>query len=125
MSFLTLPSKSRRVYPVGDDHPPEKEWRKRFIKYEWIEVSAYNSYSLCSDDRATLKSSRLIKKLGVALLLLIELVLDPFAGSGSTGIAAVGLGRIFLGFEIRRDYCDIAVKRFEDFIQERENFFEF
>ncbi|PNW29579.1 UNVERIFIED_CONTAM: DNA methyltransferase [Euhalothece sp. KZN 001] len=54
----------------------------------------------------------------------LELVLDPFAGSGSTGIAAVGLGRIFLGFEIRRDYCDIAVKRFEDFIQERENFFD-
>ena len=54
----------------------------------------------------------------------LELVLDPFAGSGSTGIAAVGLGRVFLGFEIRRDYCDIAVKRFEDFIQERENFFE-
>lgn len=67
----------------------------------------------------------MLKKLGFALLLIIELVLDPFAGSGSTGIAAVGLGRIFLGFEIRRDYCDIAVKRFEDFIQERENFFEF
>ena len=54
----------------------------------------------------------------------LELVLDPFAGSGSTGIATVGLGRIFLGFEIRRDYCDIAVKRFEDFLQERKNFIE-
>jgi adenine-specific DNA-methyltransferase len=52
----------------------------------------------------------------------LELVLDPFAGSGSTGIAAIGLGRIFLGFEIRRDYCDIAVKRFEDFIEESSEF---
>ena len=50
-----------------------------------------------------------------------ELVLDPFAGSGSAGVAAVGLGRIFLGFEIRSDYCEIAAKRFEQFLKERED----
>jgi adenine-specific DNA-methyltransferase len=51
-------------------------------------------------------------------------VLDPFAGSCSAGVAAAGLGRIFLGFEIRTDYCEIAVNRFEDFLKQREDFFE-
>lgn len=48
-----------------------------------------------------------------------EVVFDPFAGSCSTGIAANGLGRIFIGFEIREDYCKLAVERFEEFEHER------
>lgn len=40
-----------------------------------------------------------------------ELILDPFAGSGSTGIACRQLGRRFLGFELSRDYFDIACRR--------------
>ncbi len=38
-------------------------------------------------------------------------VLDPFAGSGSTGIAAVIEGRRFLGIERESDYVDIACSR--------------
>ncbi|MBD1936758.1 site-specific DNA-methyltransferase [Microcoleus sp. FACHB-68] len=49
----------------------------------------------------------------------VEIVLDPFAGSCSTGIAAFGLGRLFIGFEIRQDYCDMAVQRFKAFQKER------
>jgi len=52
MCFLTLPSKSRRVYPVGNDHPPEKEWRKRFIKYEWIESPEFLNFDSGVRDRA-------------------------------------------------------------------------
>jgi len=48
-----------------------------------------------------------------------DIVLDPFAGSCSTGIAAAGLGRIFVGFEIRRDYCEVSAHRFEAFEKER------
>lgn len=50
-----------------------------------------------------------------------EVVLDPFAGSCSVGIAAVGLGRVFVGFEIREDYCRVAVERFKRFVEERRN----
>lgn len=37
-----------------------------------------------------------------------ELVCDPFAGSGTTGVAATKLGRRFLGWEIDREAADMA-----------------
>lgn len=40
-----------------------------------------------------------------------QAVLDPFMGSGSTGVAAVHLKRKFLGYEIDKDYFEIAKKR--------------
>lgn len=43
-----------------------------------------------------------------------ELVLDPFMGSGTTGVAAFLHGRRFVGIEIEETYFDIACKRLED-----------
>jgi len=40
-------------------------------------------------------------------------VLDPFMGSGTTGVACVCTGRQFIGIEISEEYFDIAVKRIE------------
>ena len=40
-------------------------------------------------------------------------VLDPFMGSGTTGVACVSLGRKFIGVEKERRYFDIACKRIE------------
>ena len=37
-----------------------------------------------------------------------ELVLDPFMGSGTTAVAAKALGRAFLGFELEREYIEMA-----------------
>ena len=41
-------------------------------------------------------------------------ILDPFAGSGSTCVAAAKLGRPFYGFEIVPDFCDEARKRLDE-----------
>ena len=41
-------------------------------------------------------------------------ILDPYMGSGSTGVAAVRTGRKFIGVEIDREYFDIACKRISD-----------
>jgi site-specific DNA-methyltransferase (adenine-specific) len=41
-------------------------------------------------------------------------VLDPFMGSGTTGVACERLGRKFIGIEKERRYFDIACKRIED-----------
>lgn len=42
-----------------------------------------------------------------------QLVLDPFTGSGSHGVAAVENNRKFIGYEIEQKYCEIAKKRLE------------
>jgi DNA modification methylase len=47
-----------------------------------------------------------------------ETVLDPFAGSGTTGVACVQTGRSFVGIELDRGYFDIAVRRIKDAIVE-------
>jgi site-specific DNA-methyltransferase (adenine-specific) len=39
------------------------------------------------------------------------LALDPFMGSGTTGVAAIKLGRKFIGIEIERKFFDIACQR--------------
>jgi len=41
-------------------------------------------------------------------------ILDPFMGSGTTGVACAQLGINFIGIEISRDYFDIARRRIED-----------
>lgn len=43
-----------------------------------------------------------------------DVVLDPFLGSGTTGVACVQLGRSFIGIERERKYFDIACRRIED-----------
>ncbi|UEC01940.1 DNA-methyltransferase [Burkholderia vietnamiensis] len=40
-----------------------------------------------------------------------QVVLDPFLGSGTTGVAAINTGREFIGVEIDPDYARIASKR--------------
>jgi len=43
-----------------------------------------------------------------------DVVLDPFMGSGTTGVAAVQMGRDFIGIEREEKYFDIACKRIEE-----------
>jgi len=40
-------------------------------------------------------------------------VVDPYMGSGTTGVACVRLGRRFIGIEIERRYFDMACRRIE------------
>ena len=43
-----------------------------------------------------------------------SLILDPYCGSGTTGVAAINLGYRFLGIEREASYCDIARRRISD-----------
>ncbi len=45
-------------------------------------------------------------------------VLDPFMGSGTTGVACVNLGRKFIGIEIDEDYFNISCRRIEEAYQQ-------
>lgn len=49
-------------------------------------------------------------------------ILDPFMGSGTTGVAAIQLGRSFVGIEIEPKYFDIACKRIEQAVAQGQLF---
>lgn len=51
-------------------------------------------------------------------------IIDPFAGAGSTGVAAVKLGRRFIGIEREPKYFDIAVRRIEEAYRQPDFFVE-
>lgn len=50
----------------------------------------------------------------LALLPNANVILDPFMGSGTTGVACMNLGRKFIGIEIERKYFDIACERIDN-----------
>lgn len=51
-------------------------------------------------------------------------ILDPFMGSGTTGVACVKLGRKFIGIEIDPGYFEIACKRIRDAYAQPDMFIE-
>lgn len=51
-----------------------------------------------------------------------ETILDPFMGSGTTGVAAIQLGRKFIGIEREQKYFDIACKRIEQAVAQGQLF---
>ena len=53
-----------------------------------------------------------------------ETVLDPFMGSGTTGVACAKLGRKFIGIEIEPKYFDIACRRIEQSYRQPDMFIQ-
>lgn len=49
-------------------------------------------------------------------------ILDPFLGSGTTGVAAVKLGRQFIGIEIDSKYFDVARRRIAEALKQPDMF---
>ena len=54
-----------------------------------------------------------------------DTILDPFMGSGTTGVACIRTGRKFIGIEIEPKYFAIARKRIEKALAERASTFDF
>jgi len=53
-----------------------------------------------------------------------QTILDPFMGSGTTGVACIKMGRKFIGIEREPKYFDIAVKRISDALKQPDFFIE-
>jgi DNA modification methylase len=51
-----------------------------------------------------------------------QTVLDPFMGSGTTGVAAVKLGRRFTGIEIEQAHFDVACRRIDEALKQPDLF---
>ncbi len=49
-------------------------------------------------------------------------MLDPFMGSGTTGVAAIELSRNFIGIEIALEYFSFAKKRIEETLCENQDY---
>lgn len=49
-----------------------------------------------------------------------DVVLDNCMGSGTTGVAAVSLGRRFVGFELNYDYYNLASNRIKEAVEQRK-----
>jgi DNA modification methylase len=66
-----------------------------------------------SPDHPTAKPVELIRRLVSNSSRRHQIVVDPFAGSGSALVACELLERRFFGIEIDPSYCDVAIARFE------------
>jgi len=62
----------------------------------------------------TQKPMELLKRVVLASTKKGDLVLDPFTGSSTTGLAAHLYERRFIGIDTENDYLDLSIKRFEE-----------
>lgn len=74
------------------------------------------------NDHPTVKSTDLMSYLIKLITPHVGVVLDPFMGSGSTGVAAVRLGHRFIGIEQDPHYFEIACRRLEEEQEQMEMF---
>jgi DNA modification methylase len=78
------------------------------------EKKKVSEYPLVQDDaHPTVKPLGLMRKYVGICSHSDQTILDPFMGSGTTGVAAVQMGRDFIGIEREPKYFDIACKRIE------------
>ena len=99
----------RRVHPPGNQWATTSMWNGETGDEEWRKK---NPNKPQGNHHPTVKPLALMRYLArLTKTPTGGVVLDPFAGSGSTGCAAVMEGRGFIGIEIDESYADIARAR--------------
>jgi len=87
-----------------------------------IENAYQRNKSVSTNNHPTVKPTKLMQYLVRLVTPKGGTVLDPFMGSGSTGIACKREGFDFIGIELDEDYCNIAKARIEKFKFQHELF---
>ena len=89
-------------------------WRIR--KQKSIPWDLFNDNTECGNwwKHKCTKPTSLMANIVSAATIEGELILDPFMGSGTTGVACIRTGRKFIGIEIEPKYYEIAEKRIND-----------
>jgi site-specific DNA-methyltransferase (adenine-specific) len=86
---------------------------RRAIESNCYVADSYRHGQPGKEDHPTQKPLSLIEWNVAILTDQCHTILDPFMGSGTTGVAAARLGRAFVGIEIEQRYFDVAVRRLE------------
>ncbi|MCP4986103.1 MAG: site-specific DNA-methyltransferase [Colwellia sp.] len=102
----------RKPFGVGGDNLLEK---KRVYQ---------SSCGQCDIDHPTVKPIGLMGKIVKNASEKDSTVLDPYAGSGSTGVACAKLGRKFIGIELDETYFEIACERIQKAYDQPDLFVE-
>lgn len=92
----------------------------RRIQYMWNGMLRQNGEP--RGDHPTQKPLGVMKWCIGHLINAPQTILDPFMGSGTTGVAAVQMGRKFIGIELDHDYFKIACNRIEDAQRQKDLF---
>jgi len=121
-SFNILFWKKPNAIPLGKQHRPDVEYLLVFRKSAiWNDAQNGVNYSKCLEHgresglHPTMKPVSMIENQLLISSNKNSPVLDLFGGSGSTLIACEKTGRICYMMELDPIYCDIIVKRWEDF----------
>lgn len=102
--------KSRHTF----NYPLMKEMNKgKQMRNVW-EIGAPPKAEKLHGKHPTQKPLKLLSRIILASTQEGEIVLDPFNGSGSTGIAAARKGRKYIGIDTEREYLELTKKRFGD-----------
>jgi len=95
--------------------------KRNIIRYLWKGIACVKANENNGRrDHPCQKPTGLMRWCVELITLSQQRILDPFMGSGTTGVACVQLGRRFIGIEIDRQYFDIAVKRISTAIETHE-----
>ncbi|MBR5926162.1 MAG: site-specific DNA-methyltransferase [Firmicutes bacterium] len=99
--------------PKDWEETAEGNFRNTYPSNFWDDISI--PYWSMAENTAhpTQKPEKLLAKLILASSNEGDVVLDPFAGSGSTAVTAKKLNRHYVGIEINEQYCVWAEKRLE------------
>lgn len=82
--------------------------------HDFIETSLTPSSEKRYGGHPTQKPELVIKHFVELLSNPKDVIMDPFMGSGTTGVVARSVGRDFVGIELKDDYFDVALKRISD-----------
>tara|TARA_R100001244_G_C5125798_1_gene124580 strand:- start:47 stop:709 length:663 start_codon:yes stop_codon:yes gene_type:complete len=106
---------------VGQDYknPTDKRIMKRIAEgkkarlYDWWNVNQIKNVSLVKTDHPCQMPLKVMENI-VGILPSDFTILDPFMGSGTTGVACKNLNRKFIGIELDNNYFNIAKKRLDE-----------
>jgi site-specific DNA-methyltransferase (adenine-specific) len=111
----------RRVIAPYTENGTPKDWKRTengnfrdtHPSNIWTEISVPFWSMPENTDHPTQKPEKLLAKIILASTNAGDLVLDPFAGVGTTAVVAKKLGRHFVAIERDEDHCLLALKRLE------------